>query len=152
MLNFMAFYWHPKLQKSIPSNLGSQFATLGTNVPAFINILTSMFWHLLVTWGPNNKPKMLKVGLQVFSALTPSVKRALITLEDFMSKTIFLSISKYSLFYFTAFYFWNFYFFFENFNIFTNDIIRVHARMQCKVALLMMWHPLLVGGVDIFGC
>jgi hypothetical protein len=30
-------------------NLGSQFATLGTNVPAFINILMSMFWDLIVT-------------------------------------------------------------------------------------------------------
>jgi hypothetical protein len=76
----------PRLKKSKPSNLGSQFATLGADVPAFINILTSMFWHLLITWGPNNKPKMLKVGPQVFPALTPSVKRALITLEDFMSK------------------------------------------------------------------
>jgi hypothetical protein len=35
--------WTPRLKKRIPSNLGSQFATLGTNVPAFINILTSMF-------------------------------------------------------------------------------------------------------------
>jgi len=30
-------------EKRIPSNLGSQFATLEANVPAFINILTSMF-------------------------------------------------------------------------------------------------------------
>jgi len=36
-------------------NLGRQFATLGTNVPAFINNL-----------GPNNKPKMLKVGPKFF--------------------------------------------------------------------------------------
>jgi hypothetical protein len=33
----------PKAEKRIPSNLGGQFATLGANVPAFINILTSMF-------------------------------------------------------------------------------------------------------------
>jgi hypothetical protein len=33
----------PKAEKMIPSNLGGQFATLGANVPAFINILTSMF-------------------------------------------------------------------------------------------------------------
>jgi len=33
----------PKAEKRIPSNLGGQFATLGTNVPAFINILMSMF-------------------------------------------------------------------------------------------------------------
>jgi hypothetical protein len=45
--------------------LGRQFATLGANVPAFINNL-----------GPNNKPKMLKVGPK-FWALTPSVKWAL---------------------------------------------------------------------------
>jgi hypothetical protein len=33
----------PRLKKRIPTNLGSQFATLGSNVPSFINILTSMF-------------------------------------------------------------------------------------------------------------
>jgi hypothetical protein len=33
----------PRLKKRIPSNLGGQFATLGANVPVFINILTSMF-------------------------------------------------------------------------------------------------------------
>jgi hypothetical protein len=33
----------PRLKKVIPSNLGGQVATLGANVPAFINILTSMF-------------------------------------------------------------------------------------------------------------
>jgi hypothetical protein len=33
----------PKAEKPIPSNLGSQFATLRANVLAFINILTSMF-------------------------------------------------------------------------------------------------------------
>jgi hypothetical protein len=33
----------PKAEKRIPSNLGSQIATLGANVPAFINILTSIF-------------------------------------------------------------------------------------------------------------
>jgi hypothetical protein len=33
----------PKAEKRILSNLRGQFATLGTNVPAFINILTSMF-------------------------------------------------------------------------------------------------------------
>jgi len=35
-------YW-PKAEKGIPSHLGSQFATLGTNVPTFINTLKSMF-------------------------------------------------------------------------------------------------------------
>jgi hypothetical protein len=32
-----------KAEKRIASNLGGQFATLGANVPAFINMLTSMF-------------------------------------------------------------------------------------------------------------
>jgi hypothetical protein len=53
----------PRLKKRIPQDLGSQFATLGANVPAFIS-----------NFGPNNKPKMLKVGPQVFSPLTPNVK------------------------------------------------------------------------------
>jgi hypothetical protein len=30
----------PRLKKRIPSNLGSQFATLEADVPAFMNILT----------------------------------------------------------------------------------------------------------------
>jgi hypothetical protein len=42
MLNFMALYWPPRQKKRIPSNLGDQFATLGENVVAFINFLTSM--------------------------------------------------------------------------------------------------------------
>jgi hypothetical protein len=33
----------PRLKKGYHQNLGGQFATLGANVPAFINILTSMF-------------------------------------------------------------------------------------------------------------
>jgi len=55
-----------RVKKRIPSNLGSQFATLGVNVPAFINILTSMFLHFPSNLGPSNKPKLLKVGPQVF--------------------------------------------------------------------------------------
>jgi hypothetical protein len=43
MLNIIAFVSAPRLKKRISSNLRGQFATLGTNVPAFINILTSMF-------------------------------------------------------------------------------------------------------------
>jgi hypothetical protein len=43
MLNFMGLYWPPKAGKRIPFNSGGQFATLGAKVPAFINILTSMF-------------------------------------------------------------------------------------------------------------
>jgi len=45
--------------------LGGQFATLGTNVSAFIN-----------DFGPICNPKVLK-DPQVFLALPPSVKRAL---------------------------------------------------------------------------
>jgi hypothetical protein len=33
----------PRLKKRILANLGSQFATLGPNVPAFVSILRSMF-------------------------------------------------------------------------------------------------------------
>jgi len=47
----MAFYWPPRLEKRIPLNLGSQLATLEANVLAFIS-----------NSGPNNKPKLLKVG------------------------------------------------------------------------------------------
>jgi ethanolamine transporter EutH len=39
----MAFVLAPRLKKTISSNLGGQFATLGANVSAFINILMSMF-------------------------------------------------------------------------------------------------------------
>jgi hypothetical protein len=45
----------PRLKKRIASTLGSQFATLGANVPAFISNL-----------GPNDKPKMPKVGPEFF--------------------------------------------------------------------------------------
>jgi hypothetical protein len=36
----------PKSEKRIPSNMEGQSATLGANVPAFTNNLTSMFYHL----------------------------------------------------------------------------------------------------------
>jgi hypothetical protein len=42
--------------------LGSQFATLGANVPAFVNILKVNVLALITNWGPNNKPKKLEVG------------------------------------------------------------------------------------------
>jgi hypothetical protein len=64
------------MEKKIPSNLGGQFATLGANVPAFINILTSMFSHLLVTWGQTTSQKCSKLAPSFFLALTPSVKWA----------------------------------------------------------------------------
>jgi len=53
MLNFMILA--PRLKKRTPSNLGSQFATLVTNVVAFISNL-----------GPDKKPKMLKLGSKFF--------------------------------------------------------------------------------------
>jgi hypothetical protein len=57
MPNFMGLVLAPRLKETIPSNLGTKFATLGgANVSAFINI----------TWGPNNKPKLLKVGPKFF--------------------------------------------------------------------------------------
>ncbi len=55
--------------------MGTQFATLGADVPAFINILVNVI-AFIGNFGPNNKPKMLKNGPKVFSALTTSVKRA----------------------------------------------------------------------------
>jgi hypothetical protein len=54
-------YWPcigPKARKRIPSNFGGQFAILGVNVLAFISNL-----------GPNNKPKMLRVGPKFFGPL-----------------------------------------------------------------------------------
>jgi hypothetical protein len=48
----------PRLKKRIPSNLGSQFATLVANVVAFINKL-----------GPDKKAKNAQNCPQVFSAL-----------------------------------------------------------------------------------
>jgi uncharacterized membrane protein len=59
MLNFIAFILALRLKKKILSNLGSQFATLGANVPAFINILTLMFYLLFVIWGQTMTPYFL---------------------------------------------------------------------------------------------
>ncbi len=83
----------PKAEKKkrIPSNLGSQFATLDANVLTFIDILTSMFLHFCyLTWGqPNNKPKNAQSWPQVFSGLVPSVKWALIiTSKNWKKKTL----------------------------------------------------------------
>jgi hypothetical protein len=52
MLNFMALYWPQGLKKGYHRIWEVNFQALGRN----------------------NEPKMLKVGPQVFSALTPSVK------------------------------------------------------------------------------
>jgi hypothetical protein len=51
----------PKGEKGVLSNLGSQVATLRSNVPAFINFLMSMFWAFISNLGQNNKPIMLEV-------------------------------------------------------------------------------------------
>ncbi len=56
----------PKAGKRIALNLGGQFETLGANVAAFINILTSMFQHLLVTWGQTTSPKCSKLAPSFF--------------------------------------------------------------------------------------
>jgi hypothetical protein len=53
MLNFMVLA--PRLKERIPSNLGSQFATLVANVVAFISNLV-----------PDKKPKMSKLGPKFF--------------------------------------------------------------------------------------
>jgi hypothetical protein len=62
MLNFMALYLAPRLEKGYHGIWEANFKTLGANVSAFINILMSMCKHLLVTWGetpPSKKcPKL----------------------------------------------------------------------------------------------
>ncbi len=55
-----------RLNQGIPSNLRGQFATLGANVPASINILTSMFSHFNNNLRPICNSKMLKVGPMIF--------------------------------------------------------------------------------------
>ncbi len=48
-------------------NLGTQAPTLGANVPTFINILTSVFQDLLVTWDPTTSQKCSKLVPSFFS-------------------------------------------------------------------------------------
>jgi len=64
-LSFYGLVFAPRLEKRIPSNLGGQFATLGTYVSAFISNL-----------GPICNSKKAQNWPQFFWALTPSVKRA----------------------------------------------------------------------------
>jgi hypothetical protein len=42
--------------------LGSQFATLEANVPAFVNILKVNVLAIITNLGQNKKPKKLRVG------------------------------------------------------------------------------------------
>jgi hypothetical protein len=56
----------PSLEKGYHRIWAANFATLGTNVPAFINILTSMFQHLLVTSGQFATPKCSKLAPSFF--------------------------------------------------------------------------------------
>jgi len=55
------FVFASSLKKRIPMNLVRQFAILGANASAFINILTNNL-------GPNNRPKILKVGVKFFQS------------------------------------------------------------------------------------
>jgi len=52
----------PRLKKRMASNLGGQSATLGTNVSAFYKYPNIIVLAFISNSGPNNKPKMLKVG------------------------------------------------------------------------------------------
>jgi hypothetical protein len=54
----------PRLEKGYitPWNLGAQFATLGANFWAFLTILTSMFEHLLVSWGQTTSQTCSKLA------------------------------------------------------------------------------------------
>jgi hypothetical protein len=62
----MALYW-PLGSNKKPSNLGSQFATLEANVPAFTNMVSDInVLAFINNLGQNNKPKMLKVGPKLF--------------------------------------------------------------------------------------
>jgi len=55
-----------RLKKRIPPDLGSQFATLGANVRAFINIMRSLFYHLLVTLGQTTSQRCSKLAPKPF--------------------------------------------------------------------------------------
>jgi hypothetical protein len=57
MLNFMALYWPQGFKKDTNEFCEANLKALGANVLAFISKLGP----------PNNKPKMLKVGPQLFS-------------------------------------------------------------------------------------
>jgi hypothetical protein len=61
----------PKVEKKILQKLGSQFATLGANVPTFINILMLIFLHFFSNLGLNHKQKNAQSWPQVFSVLIP---------------------------------------------------------------------------------
>jgi hypothetical protein len=61
LTTFYGLVLSPRLKK-IPLNLVSQFAALGANVPAFVNILKVTVLPRITTLGPNNKPKKFKVG------------------------------------------------------------------------------------------
>jgi len=53
----------PRLKTRIPSwNLGSQFATLGANVPAFIKCPDVNVLAFLVTWGQTTSQKCSKLA------------------------------------------------------------------------------------------
>ncbi len=62
----MAFYWPQGWRKGYHEILGGQFATLGANVPAFLNIMTINVLAFISNLGPICNPKMLKVGPKIF--------------------------------------------------------------------------------------
>jgi hypothetical protein len=64
MLKFMVLA--PRLKNRMPSNLGSQFATLVANVVALISNL-----------GPDKKSQMLKLGPKSFSSPDSKCKAGL---------------------------------------------------------------------------
>jgi hypothetical protein len=73
VLNFIALYWPQGWKKD--TIWEAKVATLGAHVPAFINILTSMLYHLLVTWD-QQQARNAQSWPQVVGALTPSVNFA----------------------------------------------------------------------------
>ncbi len=69
--------------------MGGQSATLGVNGPAFTNNLTSMFQHLLVTWGQFVTQKCSKLVPSLFGP-DSSCKAGLKALGIFATAKLYL--------------------------------------------------------------
>jgi hypothetical protein len=52
----MTLYW-PQGYKTIPTNLGCQYATLGVDVLTFINIVNVLANFFFVAWGQTTNQK-----------------------------------------------------------------------------------------------